>query len=124
MYKIKYFYETGNSFGREDCTEILELEWNDLEIARTALSYINEHWEFYSEYKRYSISDAERKKLIRSVKDKPWFIEGKYESFSSLLLPTDEGKDYMMSAPWCGYFETLYGAEIVLDSSRDRIKTK
>ena len=34
-----------------------------------------------------------------------------------LKLYTDEGKVFQLWAPWCGHFETLYGAEIIIDNS-------
>lgn len=41
-YKIKYFYKTGNSFHTEDKEDVLEFDWENIELAKEALKRINE----------------------------------------------------------------------------------
>ena len=35
-----------------------------------------------------------------------------------IILYTDEGEPYQFWAPWCGYFETLYQVEIMIESKK------
>ena len=37
-------------------------------------------------------------------------------------IPMDNGNEVQFWAPWCGYFESLYGAEIVPDKEVDDAK--
>lgn len=115
MYKIKYSYRTGDSFHTEDREEILEeFEWKDMEIAKEALKRIEEHYRWYASlehYGRYGESE---------VKKPEWHnVDAKddYTGKSLLNIRMDNGKEIQFWPPWCGYFETLYGAEIVLDES-------
>jgi hypothetical protein len=56
-----------------------------------------------------------QKLQLRLGRDKPWFSVGEYDNNSemSLNLVTDDGKALKIGAFWCGYFEKLYGAEIL-----------
>lgn len=116
FYQIKYDYETGNSFGREDIYgEVLsEFKWKDLSIVKENLQRIKEHYLWYKEYRRYE---------YRYIKEEPtpptWrkvtalYSDGYIDS-SVINLKVDNGKEVQFWAPWCGYFETLYGAEIFI----------
>lgn len=48
-YKIKISYCTGNSFGSEDTEDLVELDWDNLDIAKENLQYIKEHYKQYEE---------------------------------------------------------------------------
>lgn len=48
--------------------------------------------------------------IINSCETSPWKIKG---DLSGIILIADEGKELRISAPWCGYFETLHSAEIM-----------
>ena len=39
-----------------------------------------------------------------------------------LVLSQDNGQTWKISPPWCGYFETLYGAEIIEDDDSMKFK--
>jgi hypothetical protein len=110
MYQIAYHYRTGDSFHTEDREERLEYEWEDLNTAREALKRIKEHYQWYK-----GIEDT-----FRDEVPKPdWLsVDSSMVSESSihylLNIPMDNGEEVQFWAPWCGYFEELYGARIIL----------
>lgn len=123
IYKIKYTYDTGDSFHTESDREgILEMSWKDLEVAKANLNRIKEHYEFYcvvhSNGYRIRMTNAEKDKVLAAARKKDWFAKD-YDF--CLILKTDNGKDWQFNAPWCGYFERLNEAEIVEDHSDRKI---
>jgi len=101
MYQIEYNYETGNSFDSYDETEILETTWINLAIAKKALKRIKEHYLWYQGKNSY----------YKDNYPKPSWHDLKYDF--CLKIPLDNGNEVQISAPWCGYFETLYGASVI-----------
>jgi hypothetical protein len=101
MYQIEYDYKTGNSFGSHDETDILEITWINLAIAKRALARIKEHYLWY---------DGRNSSYGEDI-PKPSWHDIEYDF--CLKIPLDNGKEVQISAPWCGYFETLYGAKII-----------
>jgi hypothetical protein len=150
-YKIKIDYLTGNSFGSEDASDIIELDWDNLEIAKENLQYINEHYKQYEECNSYSFRKSKSKdEIYESNKDKDWFVgEIKYRTIADkccisneyyennkelcepfyddfyaencIKLKADNGNFMQMSCFWCGYFETLHSAEIIIDNNDMKI---
>lgn len=120
-YKIKYEYQTGNSFGYEDTNGILELEWNDLNVAKANLKRIAAHTKMVKELDNLKWEVRMGKKDANDVfdqyKNEDWFVNSKDYSFpeNCIILYTDEGKPWQIWAPWCGYFENLYNAKIIVD---------
>jgi len=110
MYQIKYHYETGDSFHTEDREEILEYEWEDLKVAKEALRRIEEHYAWYESISRGHLDELPRPKW-HSIK--PGSTAKDMEHYL-INIPMDNGKEVQFWAPWCGYFETLYGADIVI----------
>lgn len=107
-YKIKVSYETGDSFHSEDVERTLEMEWQTLNGAQAALNRIQEHWTWYNATHKDRWGEAEK------VERPKWHAEGKlYEG--SLKIDMDNGTPVLFLAPWCGYFERLYGASIIQD---------
>lgn len=106
MYKIEYDYYTGDSFGTEDRTSTLEFEWELVDKANEALKRIEEHWRWYDENCRHHYYSRED---VVTYPEPAWH-KGLYESIIKLEL--DNGEEVEFWAPWCGYFEGLYGAEI------------
>ena len=110
MYQIKYDYKTGNSFHTETREDLLEYEWEDLKVAKEALKRIREHYEWYQGIENVWSDEVE----------KPEWHNIKPDSVSKdmehclINIPMDNGEEVQFWAPWCGYFETLYGAEIVI----------
>jgi len=113
-YKIKYEYKTGNSFGSHDEESILEYDWEDLEIAKESLRRIKEHYKWYEHMESPRWGDE--------VPEPKWFNvneRDKYIRHHLINLPMDNGKEVQFYAPWCGYFETLYGARIIVDPEEE-----
>lgn len=73
MFRIKYNYTTGNSFGSEEREDYLELEFNDTKVAEANLDRINEHWEQYKDLDSYS--NKNREEILESNKNKDWFVK-------------------------------------------------
>jgi hypothetical protein len=118
-YKIKINYSTGNSFGLNNTSDILELDFEDLNVAKANLLRIKEHYELY----KFIDSYTNRKKLseedfIKECSAKDWFVKGKYDSemFYNIKLYTDTRKVFQLSCFWIGFFEKLHFIEIILDS--------
>lgn len=140
MYKIKYLYRTGDSFGSEDLEEYLDLTWENLDVAKKNLKAIKEHHTLYelvnNQYNRDKEWEAKVIKFWEDCQHKDWYVappdprpvkklinEYVYETTYCLKLQADNGKFMQIHAPWCGYFETLYGAEIVEESPDMKFET-
>jgi len=144
-YRILLSYSTGDSFGSRDGTDYLELSWDNLDIAKENLARIKEHYEMYSDIESYS-SKRRKEEWFKLNAEKDWFVNvpkpyristnndisesminqidpsdidsrpDEYCATHYLKLKADNGNEMQMSAFWCGYFESLYGAEIDFDS--------
>lgn len=121
-YLIEYDYQTGNSFGSYQRTDVLELDWEDKAVAMANLIRIKEHWEYFQAIDKgwgYDIKKALEAK--EKFKDRDWLVveSGPYADLAhySLILKTDDGKDWKIHAPWCGYFEKLISVRIILNQS-------
>jgi len=113
VYRIRIDYQTGNSFGSHDETDYLDLTWENLDVAKANLKRIEEHYDLYRKINKYGITPKEKEKLIETNKNKDWFTLSTYGDFSSsLILKTDDYRDYMLHAFWTGYFERLHGGTI------------
>lgn len=112
-YKIKYSYKTGDSFHSHDVEDILDYEWENLDIAKEALKRIREHYKWYEYMEGARYEDKVEKPKWFNVKS-----DGVDEDLIHHLinLPMDNWQEVQFWPPWCGYFEKLNGAEIVLDS--------
>ena len=123
-YKIQYNYDTGDSFNHEpDNSETLEMVWENLDVAKKNLQRIKEHYSQYKELNSYSLKKS-REKILESSKDKDWFVEGTgySESENCIILYSDDGKPWQFWAPWCGYFESLNYAEIIIPEEENDMK--
>lgn len=122
-YKIKYHYQTGGSFSTSEEWDTLELTWQDLEVAKPNLRRIKDHYQYYQveecKGKYWDPYSKESKDIINNAKKQDWYVEDSSYGHCQIVLKTDDGKDWRIWAPWCGYFETLYGAEIETDDRDD-----
>ena len=109
-YKIKYYYRTGDSFHTEDSEELLEYEWEDLEVAKECLKRIKEHYTWYQYTESPRWIDEVPKPEWHNIKADSITKDMEYHLIN---IPTDNGKEVQFWPPWCGYFEELYGAEII-----------
>lgn len=105
-YKIRYNYNTGDSFHTENnIIKELEFTWSDYDVAKANLNRIKEHYEWYQS-KKSSLKDE----IDPTGKD--WYSGKRWDHV--LYLYTDDGTKCQISAPWVGWFETLNEAEIVI----------
>jgi hypothetical protein len=118
MYKIEYHYQTGDSFHTEERSDLLEFEWKNLDVAKECLKRIREHYRWYeSENNTYAFRHEKvQKPAWHNIKNTGHF---KGHEHYLLNIPMDNGNEVQFWAPWCGYFERLYGAEIVTEGDTD-----
>ena len=117
IYHIEYSYRTGDSFGTQDHEDVLEYEWNDLEKAKESLARIKEHYTWYESKENHYGRE-------KKVEEPSWHkISGEHAQLGGehciLNIPMDNGNEVQFWPPWCGYFESLYGASIVSDEDDD-----
>lgn len=116
-YVIKVHYTTGDSFQSHDDVDEVGMQWSNLEKAKLALQYIKEHYQAYRANNEGSWIRPNQFK-IDSIKDKPWFhgkAGGRYWEHA-ILVEDDMGELHQISPFWCGYFERLHSAEIVVEA--------
>lgn len=124
-YQIKVKYQTGDSFGSQDTEDIIELDWNNLDVAKQNLQRIKEHYEQYRQLNgwRNEYGHKDRDSIIEKNKTKDWFVGEDNTTWSTpeycIKLYTDDGKPFQISCFWCGYFEYLHGAEIITSGDSD-----
>lgn len=128
-YQIRYHGTTGDSETTKELDGVLELEWTDKEVARANLERIAAHYELYKQlndsWEFLTGHQKSNQELIEEHKDCDWIVldliregryKGEYNETSTemgLKLYTDSGKVWQISAPWCGYFESLGWVEII-----------
>jgi hypothetical protein len=121
-YKIKYNYDTGDTFHTDEgCEDFLELTWDILDVAKQNLVRIREHYEQYRKLNSLSYSGKGKtyKDITGENQSKDWFVKDGYEH--CLKLYGDNGEVFQICAPWCGYFERLNWCEIEVDNSDMKI---
>ena len=110
-YAIEGFYQSGDSFNTYDTSTMLEMRWKDLDKAKAALKRIKEHYLWYRDVNKYSYKPREQELL-----EPEWHRGMKYDF--SVKVALDNGNDVQFTAPWCGYFERLDTAKIVVVSGK------
>ena len=115
-YGIKVYYRTGDSFHSENTDRILELQWNDLDIAKLNLKRIKEHYLWYEWL--HNGSRWGHKEVSEPEWHKP-YNDNKYGSEYTLILKADNENDMQIYAFWCGYFEELHSADIINIEKKD-----
>lgn len=119
-YEIKYYYQTGNSFGSEDVESRLEMSWENLDVAKQNLQRIKEHYEMVKaiDAAKWEIrmGKGKREDITVQYENKDWFVNHKdYTTRENcIILYSDSGKPWQFWCPWCGYFEHLHYAEIII----------
>lgn len=129
-YRIQVCYETGNSFGSNTETDLIEFSWTDLTVAKENLVRIKEHYSYYCDRnKNYLKGKTEESK--KSAQKTSWYVHhqvgtNKYDVLSTehydyvFYLKLDNGSEHPFCASmWCGYFERLISAEIIHDPEED-----
>jgi hypothetical protein len=102
-YSILIDYTTGNSYSTNREQQIIELTWDNLDIAKENLQRIKGHYLYYEDHYGHSWEKTE------SI-EKPSYVGGEYEGALSLLLDDKTEMNYYTF--WCGYFEILHSATI------------
>lgn len=75
-YKILYNYDTGDSFHNDyGLEEYLELEFNDIEVAKQNLKRIEEHYKQYKECNGYSLKKRNDQDIFKENLGKDWFVK-------------------------------------------------
>jgi hypothetical protein len=142
MYTIKIIYDTGDSFHQEDGVEDflayycpttykrITMEWNDKEKAKQAIKAIKEHYDYYKAINGRWMEKKEIEDIIKNAKKSKWACYDKMglgvggkrtkkekivrnPSEYKLMLELDNGERVEGHCFWCGYFESLVGADIV-----------
>lgn len=115
-YKIKYHYQTGDSFNTYEHTDYLDYYWDDLDIAKEALRRIEEHYPWARRFSRRHDGDY-------STAPSWWKVDGdRFWALENLInIPVTADKEVQFYCPWLGYFEYLHYAEIVPDDTGMRI---
>lgn len=106
VYKIQVYYQTGDSFSSREEQDCLDHKWTNLEIAKENLERIKAHNEWYSWEHSSQIVESNFRK-------KPDFVNPNLDT--SILLKMDDGTEMYSSCFWCGYFENIHSAEIIID---------
>lgn len=75
-YRIKYNYDTGDSFQRFYGQEgHLELGWNSLNMAKENLKRIQEHYKMYQELENRWSRIKTNQEILSDYKEKDWFVK-------------------------------------------------
>lgn len=121
-YKILIRYETGNSFGCSDEQDYVNLRgktliWESLEEAKCSLKRIKDHYDWIKSYDRWSNKNLPTPDFVKRNFNKPLgtyedrkFVETNAEMY--VYLPHNQ-KEIKVCCFWVGYFETLYGGNIL-----------
>ena len=73
-YRIKYNYDTGDSFSQSlDNSDLLEMVWEDLEVAKKNLQRIKDHYSQYKKLNSRSFREG-KEEILEANKDKDWFV--------------------------------------------------
>lgn len=111
-YTININYDTGDSFTHQSGVEqTIDLEWDDLELAKQNLQFIKEHYDLYKLSRAYGKA-AEYEEKLKEAETKEWYKKSEYTTLG-LQLKADNGNYMGLYVFWCGYFETLNYVEII-----------
>jgi hypothetical protein len=145
-YKIRINYSTGDSNNDYKASDVLEIEWDNLDIAKENLKAIKDH--YVNVYKKIHSHSAAKnnQEICKEHESKWWFVKvlkpfcksgnyaisekqkekhkddwenrfDEYAASSQIRLTADSGYTMQISCFWCGHFESLEGAEIEEDKA-------
>lgn len=76
IYKIKYIYDSGDSFEtQQDLEGTLELTWNNPQVAEKNLERIEEHYKMYQEIQDSRWNKKTKQEILEEHQDKDWFVK-------------------------------------------------
>tara|TARA_R110000868_G_scaffold76573_6_gene220165 strand:- start:3935 stop:4417 length:483 start_codon:yes stop_codon:yes gene_type:complete len=145
-YKILISFATGDSFNNYDTTDNIELEWDNLEVAKENLQAIREHDKMCDLANNWKTKFEDKIKHYQDNEDKFWFVSevkplhNKKKCYHTMvayekapedftLVPDDYSAQHLIKfkadngnlmqtqAFWVGYFESFQSAEIITDES-------
>ena len=101
-YKIKYQYQTGDSYSSEIKEDFLELTFENYENAVNNLNYIKQHYEQVKDLEGYTDVDLENGEILFNNSNKKWFVKkinkvaykGNYSKYN-LITVSDKNKDIL-----------------------------
>jgi len=121
MYTIEVRYETGNSFGREEQTDTIGLQWEDKTLARKALNTLKENYDLYKEKESSCRRSRPKSEIMTEAMSKEWYAKSPKTDYDlrnpslyncAVEMDNGEWRDLPVNM-WCGYFETLYEAKVI-----------
>ena len=109
-YTIKVNYSTGDSFSNYDTSTILDYNWTNLDIVKENLKAIQDHYKLYQLYNSppWDLNKSKIQNMKKNYEKKWWYFD-EYSQYFKL----DDGTLVRNYNSWVGYFEHLYGAEII-----------
>jgi len=141
-YKIKICYQTGDSEHSYETEDILDIEWENLDLAKENLQRLKEHHNMYVNLNEYHKEQTNFEILNENI-EKKWFvytprlyskktnnaIEEKdkikvgddnweyrpdiTDAEYDIKFVLDNGNTYQIYAFWQGHFENIHSAEII-----------
>lgn len=105
-YYIEVIYQTGNSFNHWIEVNILEMTWDNLDIAKENLQRIRDHYQWCKSKAKANNWPYDEKAIL----PKPEYVSKRYDFCFN--LKADNGNECQVSAAWCGFFETLLSGSI------------
>jgi hypothetical protein len=107
MYNIKVSYKTGDSFKSWNTTNILDYDWENIEIVKENMQRIKDHYKWC----KYDHWETDKKPPKPAFMKELTAESKKYEEFC-IPLKKDDGSTFQISVKWTGYFERLQSIEI------------
>jgi hypothetical protein len=74
-YQIKAYYSTGDSFSNSDTEDIIEISWDNLDVAKANLKRIQEHYKQYEELESWRITQEAKQEILLNNSEKDWFVK-------------------------------------------------
>jgi len=108
-------YRTGDSFHTEDAEGTVELEWENLGVAREAMKRLEEHYHWRNDHNFEPDIWERRPQWYKLLNDE--FDERDAEYVVNLRM--DDGTEHTLGVFWLGHFETLYSFEIIAVSPEE-----
>lgn len=147
-YKIQIKYQTGDSFNTSEEEDFIEMEWEDLDIAKVNLVRIQKHYKMYQEINEWR-GGNKLQDILKKYKNEKWFnlieklcnkktncaVDEKVVTKKNkhlfeylpdtdaaeyyLNLVTDSGTVFTERAFWTGHFERLISGKIIIEQDND-----
>lgn len=122
-YQIKVRYQTGDSFNKWDEETLIsysnqdtkwnkvDFTWDDAELAKENLARIKEYHQWFNSRPTSYWRKTEEELAWR--KAKPKYVPHDEHFPNRFSIKRQDGQEEVIWPCWEGYFETLYGAEVV-----------